>query len=134
MVEQAVPIRRSVPHSTLSRDFADGTYEFGLTWPGMIELETACASPLLPLLLRLSSNAWHVKDGSNVIRLGLIGGGLVPARAVALVRDYVEARPPGETVYLAADILRLALLGPPTVEAVVDDDKQEGEKADAPEG
>lgn len=133
MVDQAVPIRRSVPHSTLTRDFADGTYEFGLTWPGMIELEGVCGGPLLPLLLRLSSNAWHVKDAPAVIRLGLVGAGLVPARAVALVRDYVEERPPGESVYLAADILRLALLGPPQVEAAVVDNQEE-EKRDAAEG
>jgi tail tube GTA-gp10-like protein len=131
MVDQPTPLRRSVPHSTLTRDFADGTYEFGLTWPGMIELEGLCGGPLLPLLLRLSSNAWHVKDAPAVIRLGLVGAGLVPARAVALVRDYVETRPPGESVYLAADILRLALLGPAEVEAV---DNQQEEQRNAAEG
>lgn len=128
MAEQPTPIRRpspSTPHSTIARDFGDGTYSFGLTWAGMLELEEKSKSPLLPLLLRLSTNVWHVNDAPAVIRLGLIGGGLAPTKALTLVRDYVEARPSNEFVPLAAEVLRLALFGPPTAAEV--------EGADAPE-
>jgi hypothetical protein len=107
------PIRKSAapPHATITRDFGDGSYVLGLTWSGMVELEEARGTPLLALLSRLANGTWHVKDSPEVIRLGLIGGGLEPAKALNLVRTYVEARPPGESWPLAVEILSLALFG-----------------------
>lgn len=110
-----MPIRRnaSAPFATIERAFADGDYVFGLGWAQMVELEEATMSPLLPLLTRLASGLWHVRDAPAVIRLALIGGGTPPAKALKLVNSYVEMRPPGEGWPLACEILNLALFGPP---------------------
>ena len=48
-----------------------------------------------------------------MIRLGLVGGGMKPAEALAKVRAYVEARPPLESVPLATAILGTGLQGAP---------------------
>jgi hypothetical protein len=52
-----------------------------------------------------------VQDISNVIRLGLIGGGMSPTDALQKVRAYVERRPPMENVIHARTILGVALVG-----------------------
>ena len=52
-------------------------------------------------------------DISQPIRLGLIGGGLEPAKALRLVRDYVEAHPLMQNVLTATAILGAAILGVP---------------------
>lgn len=115
----ATPLRKasSPPFTTIERAFADGDYIFGLGWQQMLELEEARNTPLLPLLTRLANGLWHVKDAPAVIRLGLIGGGTEPVKALRLVHDYIETRPPGEGWPLAVEILNLALFGPSPVEA-----------------
>jgi hypothetical protein len=54
-----------------------------------------------------------VKEISSVIRLGLIGGGLQPHKALKLVRTYVEEQLPEESRPLAWAILSVALYGAP---------------------
>lgn len=105
-------------------DWANGSYTFRMGWGELIKLQEEVDAGPWMVLQRLSTGAWGVKDISAIIRLGLIGGGLEPGKALALVRDYVEERPPAENLSFATGILYAAVQGAP-------DGEQPGE-ADAP--
>lgn len=94
-------------------DWADGTYAFRLAWGHLAELQEKTNAGPYVVLNRLHDGSWRVEDISNVIRLGLIGGGLKPADALRLTRAYVEARPPLENAPVAMSILMAALMGAP---------------------
>lgn len=94
-------------------DWADGTYAFRLAWGQLAELQEKCDAGPYVVLQRLHSGAWRIEDISNIIRLGLIGGGLEPSPALKLTRAYVEARPPMESLIPAQVILSAALMGAP---------------------
>lgn len=93
--------------------WADGDYTFRLAWGQLIELQEKCDAGPYIVLQRLSMGGWRVQDIGNVIRLGLIGGGLAPEKALKLTRDYVESRPPMENLMMARGILGVALQGAP---------------------
>jgi hypothetical protein len=94
-------------------DWADGTYTFRLAWAELAELQEQCDAGPFVILDRLQTRQWRIQDVSNVIRLGLIGGGMEPVKALKLVRSYVEARPPMENVIYASGILSAGLMGAP---------------------
>ncbi|WP_236734442.1 gene transfer agent family protein [Agrobacterium tumefaciens] len=108
-------------NATVTFDWADGTYSFRLAWGQLAELQEKCDAGPYVVLQRLHSGEWRVEDISNIIRLGLIGGDMVPSRALNLTRAYVEARPPMESLIPAQVILSAALMGTPE-EAVGEDD------------
>lgn len=93
--------------------WADGDYTFRLGWGELSLLQEATDCGPLYLLERLASKHWRVGDISNTIRLGLIGGGTEPTKALALVKSYVESRPPMETAQLAYIILGAGVQGAP---------------------
>ena len=104
--------------AAIEHDFADGTYRFRLGYGELSELQDkADAGPgwvLGRLMVPTAENrGWRVQDISDVIRLGLIGGGMKPVEALNLVRTYVNARPPMENLMLAQAILSAALVGAP---------------------
>lgn len=92
-------------------DFADGTYRFRLKVEGAIELEEKCDSPFTVIYHRLSTGTHRPNDIRETIRLGLIGGGLEPVKALALVRKYIDDRPLQESALLAHHILGGLLYG-----------------------
>lgn len=94
-------------------DWADGTYSFRLAWGQLGELQEKCDAGPYVVLQRLHSGAWRIEDITNIIRLGLIGGGLEPSPALKLARRYVEDRPPMESLIPAQVILSAALMGAP---------------------
>ncbi|CDM57194.1 gene transfer agent family protein [Rhizobium favelukesii] len=94
-------------------DWADGTYSFRLAWSQLAELQEKCDAGPYVVLDRLRTHQWRVEDISSVIRIGLIGGGLEPAKALILTRRYVEDRPPLESVAYAVGILTAGLMGAP---------------------
>ena len=94
-------------------DWADGTYEFALRWGELSELQDVCNAGPFVVLARLAGNQWLIEDIAAVIRLGLIGGGVEPGKALRLVRDYVESRPPMENASFARGILEVAIMGAP---------------------
>lgn len=57
-------------------------------------------------------DAWP-DDVREIVRIGLIGGGMKPVEALSLVRRYVDARPLAESSVHAQLILGAALFGPP---------------------
>jgi len=99
--------------ASIELDWADGTYTFRLAWGELIKLQEACDCGPFIILSRLMGDAWRVEDISNVIRLGLIGGGMEPVAALKLVRSYVESRPPMENILAAQAILSAAIAGAP---------------------
>ena len=98
---------------SLTLPFGDSDYTFRLAWGQLMQLQEATDAGPYVVLQRLASGSWKVEDISHTIRLALIGGGLKPAEALKLTRDYVEARPPMENVILAQGILSASLLGAP---------------------
>jgi hypothetical protein len=94
-------------------DWADGTYPFRLPWGQLAELQEKCDAGPYVILQRLHNGTWRIEDIANVIRLGLIGGGMPPAEALKKTRAYVEERPPMENVVPAQAILGIALMGAP---------------------
>lgn len=104
-------------------DWADGTYAFRLAWGELEKLQEACDAGPYVVLNRLIDGSWRVSDISAVIRLGLIGGGMVPADALKKVRSYVEDRPPMESITIAQAVLSAAIVGAP--------DEEVGKKAEA---
>lgn len=94
-------------------DWADGTYSFRLAWGQLGELQEKCDAGPYVVLQRLHSGAWRIEDITNIIRLGLIGGGMEPSPALKLARRYVEDRPPMENLIPAQVILSAALMGAP---------------------
>lgn len=104
--------------ASVTLDWADGTYNFALKWGQLSLLQEATDAGPFVVLGRLRGGTWRMEDISNVIRLGLIGGGLEPIKALKLVRAYVEDRPPLESLIFAVNILSAGLLGAPDEDAV----------------
>lgn len=99
--------------ASITLPWADGDYTFRLGWGELIELQEQCDAGPYVILNRLTTGQWKMQDISHVMRLGLIGGGIEPAKALVLIRNYVESRPPLENVMMARGILSLALQGAP---------------------
>lgn len=93
--------------------WADGDYMFKLGWGELALLQEATDCGPLFLLDRLRGKNWRIGDISSTIRLGLIGGGTEPAKALKLVKDYVEARPPLENASIAYVVLAAGVQGAP---------------------
>lgn len=107
--------------ASIELDWADGTYAFRLAWGELEKLQEACDAGPYVILGRLNDGSWRIGDISNVIRLGLIGGGMTPVEALTKTREYVERRPPVENLIFAQAILSAGLIGAP--------EEQPGKKA-----
>lgn len=70
--------------------WGDGIYSFRLTMNGIVELEQICNEGIGTIVARVSSGGIWVRDVRETIRLGLVGGGMEPAKAVKLVSRYVD--------------------------------------------
>lgn len=111
--------------ASITLDWADGTYQFALKWGELRLLQEATDCGPQELLRKLYDGSWLVDHLSHIIRCGLIGGGMEPAKALKMVRSYVESRPPLETMKYAEAVLAAGLAGAP--------DEQVGKKAAAPD-
>lgn len=95
-------------------DWADGRQKFNVAiFKHAFELEEKCDAGLQEIFERIASRRWRVTDILETIRIGLIGGGMEPAKALKLVRRYVETRPWAESVPVARVILLAAIVGVP---------------------
>lgn len=117
---------------SIDLDFADGTYHFRLAWGELGKLQEACDAGPYVVLDRLMSGRWRVSDISETIRLGLIGGGQEPAKALKLMRDYVQERPPLESLVLAQRVLGAAVVGTPEEEVGKKSEAASGEGSESP--
>lgn len=97
----------------ITEDFADGTYEFCMNYGAIRMLQEARDMGPLYIYTEMERGMWRVEDVREVIRCGLIGGGMAPVKANKLVTLYVEGRPIMENVALAMRVLGAGLIGAP---------------------
>lgn len=94
--------------------FGDGEHKFRLAIGDLEELQEKTGCGPLALLERLEGGQWRTGDVSNVLRIGLVGGGMAAQPAHALVERYVRGVP--DWVYnarLAYVVLAAAITGSP---------------------
>ena len=92
----------------------------GLTELEVIQQKTDCGPEFL--LHRIRAAQWRAADLSEVIRNGLIGGGMNHVAALQLVQGALAAHPLIEFKVPAMEILAHAVFGPPN-----DEDAPSGE-------
>jgi hypothetical protein len=94
---------------------------FALAIGHLRELQSHCGIGPQALWVRMVGPDWRVDDAREVIRLGLIGGGMEPSKASALIRDYYDPWI-GDPVHLptARAILAGAMTPPVGVEVPKD--------------
>jgi hypothetical protein len=88
-------------------EWADGEYLFALRSGEIEELESISHNPetdkkgigVGAVWMRLMGGGWYVSDIFNVIRLGLIGGGLDEVKAKRLVDFYAKNKPLSDVQY-----------------------------------
>jgi Phage tail tube protein, GTA-gp10 len=102
---------------TLKSFFGDAERPFRLTPELIVELERKTGAGIGALCRRLFNSEFYLADVSEVIRLGLIGGGAKPERAAELIAAYVTTRPFMETYPLAVAILEATWFGAANKEA-----------------
>lgn len=91
--------------------WADGTYPFCLPLAQLEELQTLCDAGPAVISGRLEAATWRVGDIYHTLRLGLIGGGMEPVKALRLCKLYVLDRPWLENVLPAHAVIQAVLIG-----------------------
>jgi hypothetical protein len=99
-------------HGLITEDFADGTYQFRIGYGEWQELDDLLKVGPPELLQRLRLSRWMSNYPREIIRLGLIGGGMNPVKALQLVRTYVEGRGIFDSIPLAMSIIVAAAFSP----------------------
>lgn len=99
-------------HGLITREWGDGDYQFRLAYGQWLELDQLLGVGPMALYRRLINSQWKANDLREIIRLGLIGGGCDPLKALRLVKVYVEDRPLLESVEIAALIMEAGLVVP----------------------
>lgn len=82
-------------------EWGGGEHTFALKGAQIEALEAECHNPetgkagigLGAIWQRVMGGGWYIGDLHNIIRLGLIGGGVGATEARRLVRSYVEGQP-----------------------------------------
>lgn len=101
-----------IKHGSVSLDWADGHYTFRLGIGEWRELKDKTGAGPYELYERVVRRRWLVDDLREIIRLGLIGGGMEPPAALKLISFYVDERPLLESVPVALEIMSGALVTP----------------------
>lgn len=91
--------------------WGDADHQFRLGIGQLRELQEKCDAGPAEIFRRLTVGTWRIDDLREPIRLGLIGAGLEPVKALTLVERYVDARPLAENVPVSRAIIGIALLG-----------------------
>ena len=91
--------------------WGDGEYRFRLGIKEIRELQEKTGVGPHALLRRVVAGDWRVDDLRETIRVGLIGGGLEPTKAMVAVLRYVDDRPLLESVEPVVQILNGVLAG-----------------------
>lgn len=104
--------------ASLTLEWADDMHHFRLGWGELAKLQEECDAGPYVILQRLYNGEWKIQDIANVIRFGLIGGGMLPVQALKLVNSYVKTRPPVESLMVAQVIMSAGCVGAPEEEAL----------------
>ncbi|MCK4205254.1 gene transfer agent family protein [Brucella pituitosa] len=101
--------------ASIELTWADDNYTFRLGWSELEALQEACDAGPWVILERLHNKQCRSGEIADVIRQGLIGGGLKPPDATKLVQRYVKERVSdlAENLLFAIAILQTALQGAP---------------------
>lgn len=86
---------------------------FRLTWRELMKIQEACDAGPYVILDRLLTGRWRLQDISEVIKWGLIGGGMMQADALDLIETEVQARRPIENLVIAQAVLGAGVVGTP---------------------
>ena len=98
--------------------WADGDYKFNVAKiKSALELEDKCGAGVAEIFTRIKDGRWHINDVRETLRIGLIGGGMTPDKALLLVQRYCDERPWAESLQPALLVLMAAMLGVPGDEA-----------------
>lgn len=97
-------------HAAIEQDFGDGTFTFRFGIDEIEELERKRDLSIYEIVERLRVRKCRLSDISEVLRLGLIGGGMAPVDALAKVRKYVDERPIEENRDIAYAVGLAALM------------------------
>lgn len=89
---------------------------FKLTWRELMKIQEACDAGPYVVLDRLLTGRWRLQDISEVIKWGLIGGGMSQAQAIDLTGTEVEGRRPLENLVVAQMVLGAGVVGDPEEE------------------
>lgn len=107
--------------------WAGGEDVFCLAKVGLIlDLEEKCKAGIGVIAARLENGAYGIQDVRETIRLGLIGGGATPERAMAAVKSHVDENPLGHSVLVAYEIVRATIFGVPQDDPVGRDVSETG--------
>jgi hypothetical protein len=94
--------------------WAGGEDQFCLAKVGLIlDLEAKCEAGIATVMTRLGSGTWRLNDVREPIRLGLIGGGMAPDKAMQAIRNHVDENPLTSSVLLAYAIIEAVMVGLP---------------------
>ena len=96
---------------SLTFTWGDGEYRFRLAIGELEQLQEKMGCSPFTVLDRLRVAHPLVFDAREVLRLGLIGGGMSPPEALAKVRFYADARPLAESIPAAIAVLAASLYG-----------------------
>jgi hypothetical protein len=98
-------------HGAAELDWADGTFTFRLGLAEIEEIEEKRDLSLFAMARRLSpvERDARLADIREVLRLGLIGGGMKPVDALTKVRKYVDERPLDENRDIAYAVVLAGL-------------------------
>lgn len=106
----------------IERDFAGELRVFMFLTGDFIDVEESTGAAIGTLYKRIATHDYYVSDVVNILVRGLVGGGMSPDKARALVRRQIDHKPL-ETIYaIASDVFLEALTGLP---------QNEGENVDA---
>jgi hypothetical protein len=97
----------------ITAPFAGEEYEFRMAWGDLIKLQEKRDLGPYEITTRLHAGTWRLEDIREVIRIGLIGGGMAVPLAAKLVREHVEGSPGMEHLALAQIIMQAGLVGAP---------------------
>lgn len=86
---------------------------FRLAWRELMKIQEACDAGPYVVLDRLVSGRWRLEDISEVIKWGLIGGGMPQSEALKLIEVEVEGRRPLENLVIAQTVLGAGVVGAP---------------------
>lgn len=99
--------------ASITEFFGDDYQDFRLGFGQLLELQEKTGVGPFRLYKRVMEEDWMLEDISEIIRVGLVGGGMKPKEAYNLVKRYVVERPPLENLTLARALILVALYGCP---------------------
>lgn len=104
-------------NARITEYFGDSEYDFRLAYGQLLELQEKTGMGPFALYRRFIADDWGVADIFETIRLGLIGGGMIPREAFRLSKKYVQGDVPTAWLNLARIVLIAALHGAPEEDA-----------------